>query len=69
MPKGSQNGAKINAKTRNKSMLKLVVKQLRGITKKHVSLMCKNTFLIGRYSKIVVLQGERANRKIIKKYA
>ena len=67
MQKGSQHGAKINAKAHKKSMQKLVVKKERKIMQHHVFLKCKNTFMIGTYSKFEVLQGECANGKIIKK--
>ena len=67
MPKGSQNGGEINAKTHQKSMQKLVAKEMRKIVKKQVFPMCKNRFLIGRYSKFEVLQGECANLKIHQK--
>ena len=63
MPKGSRNGGEINAETYQKSMQKPVAKEMRKIMKKHVFPMCKNRFLIGRYSKFEVLQGECADLK------
>jgi hypothetical protein len=41
MPKGSQNGVKIDAKTHQKSMPKLVTTRIRKIIKNHVSLKGK----------------------------
>ena len=41
IPKGFQNGAKIDAKTHQKSMPKLVTKKIMEIIKNHVSLNCK----------------------------
>ena len=42
MPKGSQNGAKIDAQTHRKSMPKLVMEKIRKNIKNHVSLNGKN---------------------------
>ena len=67
MPQGCQNGGTIDAKTHQKSMQKLVAKKMRKIVKIHVFPMCKNRFLIGRYSKFEVLQGECANLEIHQK--
>ena len=67
MRKGSRDGGEINAKLHQKSMQKLVAEKMRKILKNQVFPMCKNRFLIGRYSKFEVLQGECANLKIHQK--
>ena len=41
MPKGCQNGAKIDAKTHQKSMQKQVARNMRKILKNHVFPLCK----------------------------
>ena len=46
MPKGCQNGARINENTHHKSMQKQVVEKMRKIMKHNVFLMCDGVVLV-----------------------